>query len=160
MIINKHEQNIYTHNSCPFTVWSAWLAAASVWHNAFQYKCPAKVNNTVWNVLPILSCQWQKQKCHALLAATVEEEGAHFWGEITSSDKVKNISITKQRRWCYYMVMESKECWQVELSTHLSLQRLIMTVKCGRKVQAGSMSPIPQYKRAWWVSGVSIIYSL
>ena len=36
----------------------------------------------------------------------LEEKGAKFCVEITSSDKRDNISITKQPRWFYYMVKE------------------------------------------------------
>ena len=33
--------------------------------------------------------------------------------------------------------MEPEECWQVELATLLSHQRLIMTVKCWKKLKVG-----------------------
>ena len=50
-----------------------------------------------------------KEDCHAWLAASLKKfladinmvlgkEGANFCGEITSSDKRENISITKQPR--------------------------------------------------------------
>ena len=58
----------------------------------------------------------------------MKEEGTNFCDGIAPSDKVGNISITKQPRWFYYMAMESEECWQVELPIILSLQHPIITV--------------------------------
>ena len=65
----------------------------------------------------------------------LEEEGAKFCIEITSSDKREKISITKQHRF-YYMGKESEEYWKGDLSTLLSIHCLITSEKCGRKVES------------------------
>ena len=78
-----------------------------------------------------------------------KQKGANSCIEIISLDKRENISITKQLRWFYYMSKEREEFLQVELPTFISLQCLIVPVKCQRKFEVGASNPIHHHGNIW-----------
>ena len=90
--------------------------------------------------VPILNLGVTPAKDFSRHNIALEEKWAKFCIETTSYDKRENVLIIKQLRWFYYIVKERDKCLQVELDTLLSIQNLIMTVKCQRKDEVGRLS--------------------